>query len=79
MRTSSIVSSAVIALTVVGAPAATVPGSNGKLAYFYGAEIFTVQSNGKELRSLGAGLSLPGRRTGDGWPSTPPGTGTTTC
>jgi Tol biopolymer transport system component len=57
MRTSSIVSSAVIALTVVGASAATVPGSNGKLAYFYGAEIFTVQSNGKELRSLGAGLS----------------------
>jgi Tol biopolymer transport system component len=57
MRTSSIVSSAAVALALAGVSGATVPGSNGRLAYFYGAEIFTVQTDGKDLRKLGAGLS----------------------
>jgi dipeptidyl aminopeptidase/acylaminoacyl peptidase len=57
MRTLSIVSSGVLALTLAGASAATVPGSNGKLAYFSAAEIFVVGSDGANARSLGAGLS----------------------
>jgi Tol biopolymer transport system component len=57
MRTSSFVSSCIVALALAGASAATVPGTNGRLAYFYGARIFTLESNGKQLRSLGTGLS----------------------
>jgi TolB protein len=57
MRTSSIVCSAVLALELAGASAASVPGSNGKLAYFSAAEIFVVGNDGAHARSLGAGLS----------------------
>ncbi|HEV8688090.1 MAG TPA: hypothetical protein VGQ84_12500 [Gaiellaceae bacterium] len=57
MRTLSIVCSFGLALALAGASAATVPGSNGKLAYFSAAEIFVVGSDGANARSLGAGLS----------------------
>jgi Tol biopolymer transport system component len=57
MRTSSIVSSAVLALALVGEAAGTVPGSNGKLAYFWEAEVRVIGADGKNARSLGPGLS----------------------
>jgi TolB protein len=57
MRTLSLVCSAFVALALAGAAGGTFAGSNGKLAYFYGAQVFVMTSNGSNARLLGAGLS----------------------
>jgi TolB protein len=57
MRTLSLVCSAFVALALAGAAGGTFAGSNGKLAYFYGAQVFVLSSNGSNARLLGAGLS----------------------
>jgi Tol biopolymer transport system component len=57
MRRWSTLASALAALTCAAAALATFPGSNGRLAYFYGNEIWVMNADGSNAGSLGPGLS----------------------
>ncbi len=57
MRTLSILTLSVLTLFGASASQASFPGSNGRLAYFYSAEVWTLGADGSATRSLGAGLS----------------------
>ena len=57
MRRLSILAISVAALACAAAASGSFPGTNGRLAYFYAAEIWTLGADGTAARSLGAGLS----------------------
>lgn len=57
MRTPWILASALVALLSSGVAGAGFAGSNGRLAYFYAAEIWVMDADGANARSLGDGLS----------------------
>ena len=57
MRTLSILTLSAAALFGASGSHASFPGSNGRLAYFYSAEVWTLGADGSAARSLGAGLS----------------------
>lgn len=53
----ALLGAALVVLAGGGAALGSFPGSNGRLAYFYGGEIFVVGADGRQTRSLGPGLS----------------------
>src|SRR5918911_2306392 len=59
MKTWSTLASALVAvaLAFAGGARATFAGSNGRLAYFYANEIWVMDADGTDARSLGPGLS----------------------
>jgi Tol biopolymer transport system component len=57
MRTWSILASALAAASCTAAALASFPGSNGRLVYFYGNEIWVMNADGSNAASLGPGLS----------------------
>jgi dipeptidyl aminopeptidase/acylaminoacyl peptidase len=57
MRTLSIVMLSALCLVGASGSHASFPGTNGRLAYFYAAEVWTLAADGSAARSLGAGLS----------------------
>jgi dipeptidyl aminopeptidase/acylaminoacyl peptidase len=57
MRTSSLVSSALLALVLAGAAGGSFAGSNGTLAYFWAGQVWVMRSDGSGARPLGPGLS----------------------
>jgi Tol biopolymer transport system component len=58
MRTLSILALSSVALLAAAARAdGSFPGANGRLAYFYAAEVWTLGADGSGARSLGDGLS----------------------
>jgi Tol biopolymer transport system component len=57
MRTLSILALSAAALGAAAGASASFPGSAGRLAYFYAAELWSLSPDGAETRPLGAGLS----------------------
>jgi dipeptidyl aminopeptidase/acylaminoacyl peptidase len=57
MRRLLILALSAVALTTAASADGSFPGTNGRLAYFYAAEIWTLGADGTAARSLGAGLS----------------------
>jgi TolB protein len=56
MRTPSILASALVAVALSGA-GGSFAGANGRLAYFYASQIWVMNADGTDARSLGNGLS----------------------
>ena len=52
MRTWSTLASALVALALAGGAGAAFPGSNGRLTYFYEAEVWRLRGAGGDAAAL---------------------------